>query len=145
MKKKLFAMTSALMVLLCCFAGCSNSIYKHYDAAKYDEQFAEPEKGDTMARFVTNMGEFTVRLFPEAAPKAVENFVTHAEEGYYDGVIFHRVIEDFMVQSGDPTGRSLKTSPCPTWGPTGALFVWPTGERTPTAASSSSSPPTTRK
>ncbi len=104
MKKKLFAMTSALMVLLCCFAGCSNSIYKHYDAAKYDEQFAEPEKGDTMARFVTNMGEFTVRLFPEAAPKAVENFVTHAEEGYYDGVIFHRVIEDFMIQGGDPTG-----------------------------------------
>ena len=104
MKKKLFAMTSVLMLLVCSIAGCSNSIYQHYSAEKYDEQFAEPENGDTMARFVTNMGEFTVRLFPEEAPKAVENFVTHAQEGYYDGVIFHRVIEDFMIQGGDPTG-----------------------------------------
>ena len=78
-------------------------------AEKYDEQFAEPEKGDTVARFVTNMGEFTVRLFPESA-KAVENFVTHAQEGYYDGVIFHRVIEDFMIQGGNPAEPVARVS-----------------------------------
>lgn len=52
----------------------------------------------------TDKGDIKVRLFPEEAPKAVENFVTHAENGYYDGLIFHRVIKDFMIQGGDPKG-----------------------------------------
>ncbi|MDE0584588.1 peptidylprolyl isomerase [Planococcus sp. A6] len=52
----------------------------------------------------TSEGTIRIRLFPEIAPKAVENFLGHAESGYYDGVIFHRVIEDFMLQTGDPTG-----------------------------------------
>jgi peptidylprolyl isomerase len=52
----------------------------------------------------TNLGEITLELFPEAAPKAVENFVGLTEKGYYDGIIFHRVIRDFMIQWGDPTG-----------------------------------------
>jgi peptidyl-prolyl cis-trans isomerase B (cyclophilin B) len=52
----------------------------------------------------TSMGAVKIKLFPELAPKAVENFLTHAEQGYYDGLVFHRVIEDFMVQGGDPTG-----------------------------------------
>jgi len=55
----------------------------------------------------TNLGDFTLELFPEVAPKTVENFVTHAKNGYYDGVIFHRVIEDFMIQGGDPTGTGM--------------------------------------
>ena len=55
----------------------------------------------------TNQGDFTLELFPEVAPKTVENFVTHAKNGYYDGVIFHRVIEDFMIQGGDPTGTGM--------------------------------------
>ena len=46
----------------------------------------------------------TFVLLDEAAPKAVENFITHAKNGYYDGLIFHRVIQDFMIQGGDPTG-----------------------------------------
>jgi hypothetical protein len=45
-----------------------------------------------------------LRLFPQQAPKAVENFIGHARSGYYDGVIFHRVIPKFMVQTGDPLG-----------------------------------------
>lgn len=61
-------------------------------------------QGDTMATIKTNMGEIKIRLFPKYAPKAVENFVTHAKEGYYDGLIFHRVIENFMIQGGDPNG-----------------------------------------
>ncbi|CAK8054668.1 peptidylprolyl isomerase [Eupransor demetentiae] len=55
----------------------------------------------------TTVGEITVKLFPEQAPKAVENFVTHARDGYYDGVIFHRVIKDFMLQTGDPEGTGM--------------------------------------
>ena len=55
----------------------------------------------------TNQGDFTLELFPEVAPKTVENFVTHAKNGYYNGVIFHRVIEDFMIQGGDPTGTGM--------------------------------------
>ncbi|MCL2702695.1 MAG: peptidylprolyl isomerase [Defluviitaleaceae bacterium] len=68
------------------------------------EQLQDPKAGDPIAVIKTSMGDITIRLFPEAAPKAVENFTTHAKNGYYDGVIFHRVIEDFMLQTGDPTG-----------------------------------------
>ncbi|WP_297077695.1 peptidylprolyl isomerase [uncultured Enterococcus sp.] len=52
----------------------------------------------------TTEGAIKIKLFPKIAPKAVENFVTHAKEGYYNGVTFHRIIEDFMIQSGDPKG-----------------------------------------
>ncbi len=52
----------------------------------------------------TNVGKIELQLFPKAAPLAVENFVTHAKEGYYNGTIFHRVIKNFMIQGGDPTG-----------------------------------------
>lgn len=53
---------------------------------------------------VENFGTIKAVLFEEDAPKAVENFITHAEEGYYDGLTFHRVINDFMIQGGDPKG-----------------------------------------
>lgn len=52
----------------------------------------------------TNRGDMTFVLFGEVAPKAVENFTTHAKDGYYNGLIFHRVIKDFMIQGGDPDG-----------------------------------------
>lgn len=55
----------------------------------------------------TTKGDMTVRLFPEQAPKTVENFVGLAKKGYYDGVIFHRVIPNFMIQGGDPTGSGM--------------------------------------
>lgn len=55
----------------------------------------------------TNMGDMKFDLNPEAAPKTVENFATHAKNGYYDGLIFHRVIKDFMIQGGDPTGTGM--------------------------------------
>ena len=55
----------------------------------------------------TNKGDMTFNLLPEVAPKAVENFATHAKNGYYDGLIFHRVIKDFMIQGGDPTGTGM--------------------------------------
>ena len=52
----------------------------------------------------TSEGAIELELFPDDAPKTVENFVRLAREGFYDGVIFHRVIPDFMIQGGDPTG-----------------------------------------
>ncbi|MCT3545452.1 peptidylprolyl isomerase [Lentilactobacillus buchneri] len=59
------------------------------------------------ATIKTNHGDIVVQLFPEQAPKTVENFVALAEKGYYNGVIFHRVIPDFMIQGGDPTGTGM--------------------------------------
>lgn len=55
----------------------------------------------------TSMGTVQLQLFPEQAPKTVENFVTHAKAGYYDGLTFHRVIPNFMIQGGDPTGTGM--------------------------------------
>ena len=63
-----------------------------------------PVQGDVTVTMVTNHGEVKIRLFPQEAPKAVENFLTHAKNGYYNGLTFHRVIRDFMIQGGDPTG-----------------------------------------
>src|SRR5437763_7394102 len=58
----------------------------------------------TNATLHTNHGAIEIELFDEDAPKTVENFLDLARKGFYDGVIFHRVIKDFMVQGGDPTG-----------------------------------------
>lgn len=68
-------------------------------------QLEEIKKGDDIAVIDTNMGTIKVRLFKEYAPKAVENFMTHSKNGYYDGIIFHRVIDNFMIQGGDPKGN----------------------------------------
>ena len=67
-------------------------------------QLENPKTGDIIAKIGTSMGDIKVVLFPEVAPKAVENFTSLAQDGYYNGIIFHRVIEDFMIQGGDPTG-----------------------------------------
>lgn len=58
----------------------------------------------TVAVIKTNMGTIELELFSKETPKTVENFVGLANKGYYDGVIFHRVIDNFMIQGGDPTG-----------------------------------------
>lgn len=67
-------------------------------------QFTLPQKGDEIAVMNTNRGIIKIQLFSELAPKAVENFKTHARNGYYNGTTFHRVIKDFMIQGGDPRG-----------------------------------------
>lgn len=70
-------------------------------------QTRTPAAGDTVAEIKTTMGDIKVLLFPDKAPKTVENFVTHAKNGYYNGIIFHRVINNFMIQGGDPTGTGM--------------------------------------
>ena len=68
-------------------------------------QLSEPKKGDIIANIKTTMGDIVVRMFPDEAPRTVENFVTHSKNGYYDNLRFHRIINDFMIQGGDPKGN----------------------------------------
>lgn len=69
------------------------------------DQMSEPAKGETVAEIVIKeFGTIHVKFFEKEAPKAVENFITHAKDGYYDGLTFHRVMNDFMIQGGDPDG-----------------------------------------
>lgn len=63
-----------------------------------------PKNGDTIATIETNLGTIKFILFDKEAPEIAKNFIELANKGYYDGIIFHRVIEDFMIQGGDPTG-----------------------------------------
>lgn len=58
-------------------------------------------------RFVTNMGEFVAEMFEDKAPLTTKNFIDLVEKGFYDGIIFHRVIDGFMIQGGDPTGTGM--------------------------------------
>lgn len=60
-----------------------------------------------VATIKTNHGDMKIKLFPDHAPKTVANFVALAKDGYYDGIIFHRIIQDFMIQGGDPTGTGM--------------------------------------
>ncbi len=77
---------------------------ENYKIAPDGEQLKKPSKGEQVAVLETSMGTIKIRLFPEYAPTAVENFKLLIKQGYYNGVTFHRVIDDFMIQGGDPTG-----------------------------------------
>lgn len=94
------------VVLLCvCLTACGGSkVGTAYEDKQVGFQLQLPAEGDTIAIMHTSMGDIYLRLFPEAAPKAVENFITLASQKYYDGLTFHRVINDFMIQGGDPEG-----------------------------------------
>ncbi|MFA5059307.1 MAG: peptidylprolyl isomerase [Candidatus Omnitrophota bacterium] len=65
---------------------------------------AQDAKKDVKVVFETNQGNIVLKLYPDIAPKTVENFTGLVNKGYYDGIIFHRVIKNFMIQGGDPTG-----------------------------------------
>lgn len=98
--KKLLAVMLAGVLMSFTLVGCSGG----YKADKMENDVTL-NKGDTVAVIsVKGYGDIKVKLFPDVAPKAVENFVTHAKKGYYDGLTFHRVIKDFMIQGGDPSG-----------------------------------------
>jgi peptidylprolyl isomerase len=62
------------------------------------------EASNPIAVLKTSQGEIEIELRPDIAPKAVENFITHSKNGYYNGLIFHRIIKNFMLQTGDPKG-----------------------------------------
>ncbi|RSD27575.1 peptidylprolyl isomerase [Mesobacillus subterraneus] len=73
----------------------------------YPQLTAEVQENERLVEIVTSMGTIKIKLFPEQAPKTVENFIKHSEDGYYEGVIFHRVIDGFMIQGGDPDGTGM--------------------------------------
>ena len=108
---------TAMLFIICAtlFAGCSKNtetktitIGSGANKVKVTftpgYQFSPVKDGDTQAVIKTNMGDIKIKLFPEKAQKAVKNFVELAKSGYYDNLTFHRVIEDFMIQGGDPNG-----------------------------------------
>lgn len=92
--KNLFLITLAVL-----FALLNNSFSQQSKTKKTQET-----KTQLVAVFETSMGTFECELFEDKAPKTVANFVGLAEKGYYNGVIFHRVIDNFVIQGGDPTG-----------------------------------------
>lgn len=118
--KKIFmtalTVSAAALLLTACDSGTDTNTSKESTTTSSTEKKVDLNKLDLpqldegvteneyLVEIVTGEGSIKLKLFPELAPKAVENFVTHAKDGYYDGVTFHRVIEDFMIQSGDPKG-----------------------------------------
>lgn len=75
------------------------------DDSNYPQLTTEVTDNEKLVEMQTSMGTIKIKLFPEYAPLAVENFVKLSEKGYYNGLIFHRVIKDFMIQGGDPNGN----------------------------------------
>jgi len=117
MKKRFFALVLAA-VTVCGMAGCGGDAEQAQTNTDVDTktilQAQMPEEGEEIAVITTSEGVVKMRFFPEEAPKAVENFKTLAKDGYYDGLTFHRVINDFMVQTGDPTATGRGGESC--WG-----------------------------
>lgn len=92
-----------LFILIVLFSTLQFSLAQKSKSQDKSKQTKET-KTQLVAVFQTNMGTFECELFEDKAPKTVANFVGLAEKGYYDGVIFHRVIDNFVIQGGDPTG-----------------------------------------
>lgn len=100
MNRKWLVLLLAILLLFG-MCGCSTQlVLDDGDGELY--QYQLPADGDEIAIIHTSLGDITVRFFPEQAPKAVKNFLTHAKNGYYDGLTFYRVINEFMIQSGSP-------------------------------------------
>lgn len=99
-----------LVVPILCVAVLAVNVYtQEKDAKKSTEPKTEVKKETMSAEndvvvMETTMGTIELKLFPDKAPKTVENFVGLVKKGYYNGIIFHRVIDKFMIQGGDPTG-----------------------------------------
>lgn len=120
MKTKKFIAATALLTTLILFAACGpKNEKKTADSSAAETKTSEsvdlnalklPQLSETVSEdedlieMVTTEGSIEIKLFPKQAPKTVENFITHAKDGYYNNVLFHRVIENFMIQGGDPKG-----------------------------------------
>lgn len=121
MLKKRFCLLLALLLCALALVACGQDEngqpkkkeVKRNEVESNQLQFLAPENGDTIAIFDTSLGEIRAVLYPEYAPMAVENFIGLANEGYYNGVTFHRVVYSFVVQSGDATGSG-----------TGGASIW---------------------
>ncbi len=110
MKKWNLLMICWIIFFLAAGCGQKEKIEKRKGDINMSEQVAYPQlttevaENEKVVQMNTNLGSIKIKLFPEQAPKTVENFIKHSKDGYYNGIIFHRVIKDFMIQGGDPTG-----------------------------------------
>lgn len=110
---KTAVLLAACAVAACVLAGCERKkvVLDQISTAN----FTEPQIGDEIVVLtIRDYGDVTIRLFPEESPTGVENFKTLVERGYYDELIFHRVIKDFVIQGGDPKGDTTGGDDC--WG-----------------------------
>lgn len=122
-RNKLIIASASLMAAVLLFGACGNGNTNNSKGTKASTEISTSQKekvdlnslelpqlnpevaeNEALVEMVTTEGNIKIKLFPEQAPKTVENFLTHAKDGYYDGVIFHRVINNFMIQGGDPDG-----------------------------------------
>ena len=125
-RNKLIIASASLMATLLLFGACGNGNTNSSKGTKASTETSTSQKetvdlnsleltqltpevaeNEALVEMVTTEGNIKIKLFPEQAPKTVENFLTHAKDGYYDGVIFHRVINNFMIQGGDPDGTGM--------------------------------------
>lgn len=101
MFKKVVALFASVVLAAGIFTGCSPKL----DDVEY-QNFTQPVEGEEIAVITfKDFGTVKIKFFPELAPKGVENFVTLAKDKYYDELIMHRIINDFMIQGGDPKGN----------------------------------------
>ena len=112
--------TATLLMLGLLITGCNAKDTKEINSTKKVETSSvdsnlttDKKNSKNIVVLETNQGTIELKMFPDIAPLAVENFTTHAANGYYDGLIFHRVIKNFMIQGGDPTGTG-----------TGGTSIW---------------------
>lgn len=104
MSKKTLMITIVTMFMLLttgCFGSAAGTADTKADAAK------STSDQNRVAVFDTNKGQFTVELFEDKAPQTTKNFITLVEKGFYNNLIFHRVIAGFMIQGGDPEGTGM--------------------------------------
>lgn len=117
MKKVFLLLLAMVMMTGSCLAASGNAFGNERTTSVQDGQAVldvhkDVHKGDKkmvnrIAVFETNLGNFSVELFEDETPITTENFIDLAEKGFYDGVIFHRVIDGFMIQGGDPEGTGM--------------------------------------
>ena len=89
------------LLIICLMLVCALGL----TAGGQEKQEQEPKAEPATAVFNTSMGDFEVKLATDYAPETSKNFITLAEKGFYNGLIFHRVIDNFMIQGGDPAGN----------------------------------------
>ncbi len=112
--RRFIALAAAAVLAAGLLAGCGGGItgssIKRPQVESEELQFQTPAEGDPIAIFNTSAGEVRAVLYPDVAPMAVENFTRLAQEGYYDGTSFHRIVFGFVVQGGDASGTGTTGS-----------------------------------